>query len=135
MYDQGVKRVIPTMVRAIWRATSARCRLEFCPRTVVKTLWFVLASYTVWRFKRGLPDQTMVDRRLDACAMCEIYNRDLHTCGTPHSVYDDGTGVRPYGCWCYMPLKVRLNVNCWLWELTNGTSGWSDELNTYGQKI
>lgn len=125
-----MKRVVPTMVRALFASASARCRLEFCPKTIWKTLIFVLASYTVWRWRRGLPNKTVVAQRLDACAMCQIYDRELRTCGTPNSVYDDGTGLKPYGCWCYMPLKARLNVNCWLSEVTDGADGWPSELNT-----
>lgn len=33
------------------------------------------------------------------------------------------------GCWCFMPIKSWLRVNCWAWE--HGLQiGWADELNS-----
>lgn len=38
-----------------------------------------------------------------------------------------------FGCWCFMPIKVRfLDVNCWVWEKSGNRHigyGWDDQLN------
>lgn len=116
------------MFRSILLALRAKCRFNpaTCTAEARKTVWFVLASFTVYRFQRDLPRPQIVLERRQACANCSIYDRRLKTCGTPGELRDK----QPLGCWCWMPAKEKLNVNCWLWEKSNGILGWPDHLNT-----
>lgn len=121
------------MLRASLLAIAAKCRLNClrCVPSIVATAWFVFSSMTWMRLIRGLPSKQMRDERFTACLNCPLYDRTLQTCGTPGQDYiDKRTGrAESYGCLCFMPLKRKFHVNCWLWLRTGGTEGWPDHLN------
>lgn len=121
------------MLRAFTLAVLAKCKLRpwRCLFDVMGTAWFILWSNIAIRFWKGRPDDYLVAKRALWCENCPIYNKELMTCGTPGDTYiDHETGKKEqYGCWCWLPGKIRLHVDCWMWKRTNGELGWPDELN------
>lgn len=86
---------------------------------------FIITSYFAERSQKRVQKD-----RLDVCEQCVLFDKNLKTCGTPGRMIEMPGGKEPFGCWCYMPVKVRLiHVNCWMWEKTNGAKGWPFWLN------
>jgi len=75
--------------------------------------------------------------RMSHCRRCELFDAKRQTCGraslTKESWYESPRTGRsePYGCWCYLPVKAATPCNCWLYERTNGESGWPAALNSF----
>jgi hypothetical protein len=119
--------------RSLFISLSAKCGFKphRCLLDAIGVIWFIIQSHTLIRFKRGLPDNVLRAKRALFCSSCPIYDAHLKTCGTPGDTFvdRDTNKIEPYGCWCYLPLKNRLHVDCWLWKQTGGTHGWPDELN------
>ena len=121
------------MIRSLAIATLHKCKLKpcRCAFDVLGVLWFILLSHLVIRFSRGLPDNVLRAKRAVHCSACPVFNAELKLCGTPGETFVDPetNRVETYGCGCYLPIKNRLHVDCWLWKRTGGTHGWPDELN------
>lgn len=67
--------------------------------------------------------------RMAACQRCPLFNPKYRTCGTADvRLLDRKQADSLPGCFCYMPLKCYLDVNCWAWE-RELTFGWPTELN------
>lgn len=65
-------------------------------------------------------------KRWEVCRDCDFFHEGLRTCGEPGSVYRDDDGVpNPIGCWCYLPLAIRLrSKKCWAKEYGFDTGVW-----------
>jgi hypothetical protein len=74
----------------------------------------------------------MARQRLESCEGCPIYYKALMTCGSPLDAQlrdDDG---HPLGCNCFMPYKVKLPCNCWIYDRSQGNSSvWRRDLNSF----
>ncbi len=66
--------------------------------------------------------------RMEECRKCPLFYKPLQTCGSPLAKESK------MGCYCYLPLKVTLKANCWLFDETNGELGWPKPLNDYEPK-
>lgn len=69
------------------------------------------------------------EQRLAACRKCPVFYAKLQTCGSP--LIKD---ARDLGCFCYMPIKVTTQCNCWLYDQTDGEQGWTKSYNDYEPK-
>lgn len=61
-----------------------------------------------------------------------MFDPKNRTCGFigEHFTNPETNKETPSGCWCWLPEKVKLRVNCWLFQQTNGRQGWPKDLNS-----
>jgi hypothetical protein len=104
-------------------------RLESAQETVqrIAFVWKAIQSVLTGSNPTSESSKELQDARLSHCRKCPIYNHKRETCGTAgkEREYEDGT-VEPEGCYCYMPLKVRIkDAECWLNE-GGEPGGWKE---------
>lgn len=90
----------------------------------------------IWRAALSLPkalfmlafridraEPALIEQRLDTCAICPIFCKELQTCGDARDLNEPD----PLGCFCHLPSKARLKKSrCWVREQGVMTGGWQE---------
>lgn len=119
------------MILALARASWALLK-----RGRVKRLFFKAGEFFTLLRTYGQA-QSLAEQRLACCRECSLFNSERQTCGTAGEWYfnRDTRRLEPFGCWCWLPVKVATKCNCWLYDrmiLPAMTSkGWPKELNSF----
>ena len=83
-----------------------------CAQRLLKSarhvLSVILSNQKLKKERRGL-----YMARLKKCHRCPLFHQVLKTCGSADSGVSNGS---PIGCLCWMPIKAKLEVDCWLRE-------------------
>lgn len=107
-------------------------RLRICYRRLLELGSSLLSFQTNSHASNQPRASRRYQERMAHCLTCDLFNHTRQTCGTAGKYYHDAHGEeKPYGCWCYLPIKAATACNCWAWERTGGEMGWPAELNDY----